>query len=61
MTREEAIRRLAKYYGLEPEEESGEFDLDSYDWTAGCGDGEGRWISLANVIHAIFDEDEEVR
>ena len=51
----EVIERLAEYYGIEPES-NGRFDLDSYEWVAGCGDGHGRWISLANVVKAIVGD-----
>ena len=31
MTREELIELLAEHYGIERDEETGEFDLDDYD------------------------------
>ena len=54
MDRDEIIRRFAEYYGIEPDEETGEYDLEDSDWTAGCRfDDEGRWLSLMNVVDAL--------
>ncbi len=56
MDRNEIIRRLAEYYGIEPDEETGEYNLDDYDWQAGCSMGiGGRWLCLANVVEALTD------
>lgn len=56
MDRDEIIRRLAEYYRIEPDEETGEYDLDSYDWQAGCSMGiGGRWLCLANIVEALTD------
>ena len=55
MDREEIIEKLATYFELEPEE-NGEFDLDSYDWQAGCCfSGSGIWLTLANVVDALAE------
>jgi len=56
MDRDEIIRRLAEYYRIEPDEETGEYDLDSYDWQSGCSMGiGGRWLCLANIVEALTD------
>lgn len=55
MDREVIIDKLAFYFELEPEE-NGEFDLDSYDWQAGCSMGGGLWLNLANVVEALADD-----
>ena len=54
MDRDEIIRRLAEYYRIEPDEETGEYDLDDYEWTAGCSKN-GRWLCLAEVVEALAD------
>ena len=55
MDREEIIEKLASYFGLEPGED-GEYDLDSYDWQAGCSMGYGGlWLNLANVVDALTE------
>ena len=56
MDREELIEKLAFYFGLEPDEETGEYELDSYDWQAGCSMGGGIWLNLANVVDALADD-----
>ena len=56
MTREEIIRRLADYYEIEPDEETGEYDLTDCDWTSGCRDFvTGKWLSLAEVVKALTE------
>lgn len=55
MDRKEIIERLAEYFGIDPDE-NGEYDLDSYDWQAGCSMGYGGiWLTLANVVEALAD------
>jgi len=54
MERDEIIRRLAEYYRIEPDEETGEYDLDDYDWQSGCSKN-GRWLCLAEVVEALTD------
>ena len=56
MDRDEIIEKLAYYFGLEPDDETGEYDLDSYDWQAGCSMGRGgMWLNLANVVDALTE------
>ena len=54
MDRDEIIRRLAEYYRIEPDEETGEYDLDDYDWQSGCSKN-GRWLCLAEIVEALTD------
>lgn len=54
MDRDDIIRRLAEYYRIEPDEETGEYNLDSYEWQAGCGKN-GRWLCLAEIVEALTD------
>ena len=55
MDREEIIEKLAFYFGLDTNED-GEYDLDSYDWQAGCSMGHGGlWLNLANVVDALTE------
>ena len=53
MDRDEIIRRLAEYFRIE-RDENGEYDLDSYDWQAGCSKN-GRWLCLAEIVDALTD------
>lgn len=56
MDRDEIIHRLADCYGIDPDEETGEYDLDSYDWQSGCGfNGSSRWLCLAEIVEALTD------
>lgn len=56
MDRDEIIRRLAEYYRIEPDEETGEYDLDDYDWQSGCSfRGGSRWLCLAEIVEALTD------
>lgn len=52
MTREELIELLAEHYGIERDEETGEFDLDDYDWQSGCY-ARNRWFSLAEIVDIV--------
>ena len=56
MSEKEFIKVLAEEFNIEPNED-GEFDLNDYDWEAGCsfGYGSGVWLSLANVVRAFKD------
>ena len=54
--RDEIIEALAEAYGIEPNED-GKYDLNDYDWTAGCGGfhGDETWLSLKNVVNVLSD------
>ena len=52
MTREEIIELLAEHYGIERDEETGEYDLDDYDWQAGCY-ARSEWLSLAAIVDLV--------
>ena len=53
MTREDLIKVLADAFKIESDE-NGEYDLNDYDWEAGCSFyGTGVWLSLKNVVNAI--------
>lgn len=55
MDRDEIIERLAVHFGIEPNE-NGEYDLDDYDWQAGCSMGlSSKWLCLAEVVVALTD------
>lgn len=51
MDRDEIIEILADYYEIEPNEE-GEFDLNEYDWQAGCSFN-GKWLNLATIVRLL--------
>lgn len=52
MEMQELIEALANWFDIEPDEETGEFDLEDYDWQAGCYINE-KWFSLAEVVKCI--------
>ena len=52
MTREEFIELLAEHYGIERDEETGEYDLNDYDWQAGCY-ARHEWLSLAAIVDLV--------
>ena len=69
MTRQEAMRSmkmdiikaLADHYHIEADDDEGqnpdreyEFDLNDYDWQAGCYCN-GEWLSLAEVVNVIIE------
>lgn len=51
MTRKEIMEALADWFGIDPNED-GKYDIDSYDWQAGCYKGR-KWFSLAEVVECI--------
>ena len=51
MTREEIMEALAEWFGIEPNED-GEYDIEDYDWQAGCYMNRN-WLSLAEVVKCI--------
>lgn len=55
--KEEIVNALAERFGIEPDEETGKHDLNSYEWTAGCGgyNGDVSWLSLKNVVDVLAD------
>ena len=53
MNKDKVILALAEYFDIEPDDETGDYDLDSYDWSSGCSFGGGIWLSLANVVQAL--------
>lgn len=53
MDRQEIMEMLAEWFGIEPDED-GTYNIDSYDWQAGCSMGYGgRWLNLAEVVKCI--------
>ena len=52
MDRQEIMEMLGEWFGIEPDEETGEYDIDSYDWQAGCYMNH-KWFSLAEVVRCI--------
>lgn len=52
--REEVVQGVAEYYGIEPDEE-GKYNLNDYEWQAGCYIRNGHWLSLADVVACIMD------
>lgn len=48
MTRQEIINFIGEWFRIEPEE-NGEYDINSYDFQAGCYHN-GRWLNLAEVV-----------
>jgi len=52
MTKQELIETLADAFNIEPDDETGEYDLNDYDWQAGCYCNHV-WFSLASVVDAL--------
>lgn len=52
MERQEIMEKVAEWYGIEPDE-NGEYDIDSYDWQAGCYIARGTFLNLAGVVRCI--------
>ena len=52
----EIIEALAEAFGIEPDENGG-YDLEGYEWRAGCGgyNGDYSWLSLKNVVEVLAD------
>ena len=61
MDRQEIMEKVANYFGIKPDED-GEYDISSYEWTAGCYTngknwcGEASWMSLAEFVRCIEQE-----
>ena len=61
MSRQEIMERVARYFGVKPDED-GEYDISSYEWTAGCYTnskneyGETTFMSLAEFVKCIEQE-----
>ena len=61
MTKNDMIEALADYFGFDypdVDPDTGEYDLGTYDWEAGCYAGDA-WMSLKNVVYALEDLCEE--
>jgi hypothetical protein len=48
---QEIMEALAEHYEIEPNE-NGDYDLEDYDWQAGCYTN-GKWMSLAEIVKII--------
>ena len=64
MNRVEVMERVATWFGIESED--GTFNINSYDWQAGCytntlgTDKDPKWMCLAEVVYLIEDIMEEL-
>lgn len=53
MDRQEIMEIIAEWFGIESDED-GNYDIDSYDWQAGCSMGYGgKWLCLAEMVKCI--------
>ena len=52
-SREEIMEHVAYFFGFDATDDDGEYDLDSYDWTAGCYIGRDSWLSPKQVVYCI--------
>lgn len=44
---------LANWFNVDPDED-GNYDIDDYEWTAGCSMGPGdKWLCLAEVVRCL--------
>lgn len=52
--RKEIMRAIAEWFGVEADE-NGDYDIDSYDWVAGCSQGswDKPWITLGEFVHCM--------
>ena len=51
MDRQEIMRKLARWFDIEPDED-GTFDIDSREWQTGCYNN-GVWLCLAEIVYCI--------
>lgn len=51
MDREDIMQEIAEYFHIEPNDE-GEYDIESYNWQAGCYI-DSTWFSPAEVVYCI--------
>ena len=52
MDREEIMERVAEWFGIEPNED-GSYDIEDYDWQAGCYINGGKFLNLEQVVMCI--------
>ena len=52
MDRQEIMEMLANWFNVEPNED-GEYDINDYDWQAGCYNGNGKWFNLAEIVYCL--------
>lgn len=53
MDRQEIMEYIAERFGIEPNE-NGEYDINDYDWQAGCYCNDG-WLNLAVIVEIVED------
>lgn len=52
MDRQEIMEHVAEWFGIEPDED-GNFDINDYDWQAGCSMMNGKWLNLEEIVKCI--------
>lgn len=57
--KQEIAALIAERFDIDPDEETGEYDLSDYEWTSGCYHG-NKWLSLAEVVNMIDSFDYEL-
>ena len=52
--RQEIMALIAEWFGVEPDDD-GTYDIDDYDWRAGCSTGGfgSTWMCLAEMVKCI--------
>ena len=62
MNRDDVIQYVAERFGIELEDRNGEYNLDTYEWQAGCYTGnrdpyndENIWLSVAKIVEIMDD------
>ena len=55
MTRAELIEKLAEYFEIEPNE-NGEYNLNDYEWVAGCRFNGDTWLNLKNIVECLAED-----
>lgn len=49
---EDIVEHVGNYYGCSRDEETNQYDTDSYDFQAGCSTGSG-WLNLEAIVNCI--------
>lgn len=56
MTKTELIESLCDYYDIDmpKENDKGEYDLSSYEWNSGSYFKNDRWLTLHDIVYALW-------
>lgn len=54
MTKKELINHIGKWYRAGRDEETGEYDINDYDWESGCYHN-GHWVCLRDFYDCVVE------